>query len=280
MSDHGTESGGNGEYRGSDEHSAEELVTARGRWRIRRVQRTGSTNRDLAEAARSGVGEGAVLVAGYQTAGRGRLTRGWSSPPGAGLTFSVLLRPEPVPVPRWGWLSMLAGLAVVDAVDPVTGVPAQLKWPNDVLVADRKLCGILSEVITGQRPGDPAAVVIGIGLNVASDAEQLPPTGTSVSIVAGRQLRPDDLLPSVLERLAGWYEAWHAADGDAERAGVRAAYRERSATFGRSVTVQLAGERTTGEAVDVDEAGRLVLRRMDGTLGTFGSGDVIHATLE
>ena len=134
------------------------------------VPSTGSTNADLlARATDPGSPEGQVLVAEEQTAGRGRLGRSWSSVPGASLTFSVLLRPDAVPAARRGWLTLLAGVAVASAVRSVGGVDAVLKWPNDVLVGDRKLAGILAE----QSP-DGSAVVIGTGLNVAAAPGELP----------------------------------------------------------------------------------------------------------
>jgi BirA family biotin operon repressor/biotin-[acetyl-CoA-carboxylase] ligase len=108
------------------------------------VRESASTNADLAAAARDDAAEGLVLVAEAQTAGRGRLDRSWASPPRAGLTFSVLLRPA-FPVSGWGWLPLLAGVATAGALTRVTEVDVRLKWPNDVIVGDRKLGGILTE---------------------------------------------------------------------------------------------------------------------------------------
>lgn len=125
------------------------------------VDATGSTNADLAAAARDGAPSGTVLVAEHQRSGRGRFTRSWEAPPGAAIAISVLLRPSlTIPLERWTWLPLLAGLAVADALVQVAGVPARLKWPNDVLIEDRKVCGILVE-----RVGD--AAVIGMGINTA-----------------------------------------------------------------------------------------------------------------
>ncbi|MFZ5851832.1 MAG: biotin--[acetyl-CoA-carboxylase] ligase, partial [Actinomycetota bacterium] len=150
------------------------LTVPAGPWReLRVVAETGSTQADLALAAQGGAGEGLVLVAERQRAGRGRLDRSWVSPPRAGLTFSVLLRPGP-PEARWGWLSLLGGVAVAVAVQRVTGVAAAVKWPNDVLVEGRKLAGVLAERVAG-------AVVLGVGLNVSQAAGELPgPAATSL----------------------------------------------------------------------------------------------------
>src|SRR5689334_11634680 len=150
-------------------------------WReVRAVAETGSSNADLLAAAGAGAAEGTVLVAEAQTSGRGRLGRRWASPPRAGLTFSVLLRPGGVPAALLGWLPLLAGVAAAASVRTVAAVDATLKWPNDLLVGERKLGGILAE-----RAG--AAVVIGIGINVWQARADLPPgaAATSLALAAG-----------------------------------------------------------------------------------------------
>ena len=122
------------------------------------VERTGSTNADLRERADQGSPEGIVLVADYQTRGRGRRDRKWESPPKASLLISMLLRPK-CPPEEFAWLTPMAGLAVADVCRETTGAEARLKWPNDVVVDDMKLAGVLAEVV-------PEAVILGIGLNV------------------------------------------------------------------------------------------------------------------
>src|SRR5215470_6491119 len=150
-----------------------------GLWReVRVVEETGSTNADLLAKARSGADEGLVLVAEAQTSGRGRMGRRWISPPRRALTFSVLLRP-PVPPALLGWVPLLAGVAVASALERTAGVDARLKWPNDVLVGDAKLAGILAE-----RWGD--AVVVGTGINGLQQRGELPvPTATSLVMARG-----------------------------------------------------------------------------------------------
>ena len=150
-----------------------------GLWReVRVVEETGSTNADLLAQARSGAGEGLVLVAEAQTSGRGRMGRRWISPPRRSLTFSVLLRPA-VPAGRLGWLPLLAGVAVASALQQTAGVDARLKWPNDVLVDGAKIAGILAERWTN-------AVVIGTGINVLQHRGELPvPTATSLLVAQG-----------------------------------------------------------------------------------------------
>ncbi len=153
-------------------------------WRsVEVVAETGSTNADLAELARRGEPAGLVLVTDHQVAGRGRLGRTWTAPAGTSVALSVLLRPQRDPA-AWTWLPLLAGLAVAEGLRAIADVPAVLKWPNDVLVDDAKICGILAERV--DSPIGPACV-LGLGVNVHLTAEQLPvPTATSLAL-----LRPD-----------------------------------------------------------------------------------------
>ncbi len=254
-------------------------------WReVRVVAETGSTNADLlaAAGAGAGAGEGAVLVAEAQTAGRGRLDRRWASPPRAGLTFSVLLRPGGVPATLLGWLPLLAGVAAAATLRRVTAVDAVLKWPNDVLVGDAKLGGILAE-----RTG--TAVVLGLGINVWQGRADLPPdvAATSLALAAaggagladagGPGLR-ERLLTDLLDGLSRRYLAWRdqASPGDADACGLRREYLRRCATLGRPVTVTMPGaEPVTGTAAGVDQTGRLEVRTAAG-LVLVTAGDVTH----
>jgi BirA family biotin operon repressor/biotin-[acetyl-CoA-carboxylase] ligase len=244
------------------------------------VASTGSTNADLLARAAAppslAASEGQVLVAEEQTAGRGRVGRSWSSEPGASLTFSVLLRPVAVPPARRGWLPLLTGVAVASAVRSVAGVDAMLKWPNDVMVGDRKLAGILAE----QSP-DGSAVVIGVGLNVATPAGALPvsPAGLPATslLVEGASVSRETLLLSILEQLAGRYLAFRD-DPDPARVGLLDAYRSLCTTLGRTVRVELpVGRVVTGVASDIDPGGRLLIADNSGDPPSpISAGDVIH----
>ena len=241
-------------------------------WRsVEVVRTTGSTNTDL--LTRGGP-EGQVLVAEEQTAGRGRMGRTWVSQPGTGLTFSILLRPAAVPAARRAWLPLVAGVAVASAVRAVAGVAATLKWPNDVLAGDRKLAGILAE-----QSGD--AVVVGVGVNVATPEDLLPvspggPRATSLR-AEGADVARDVLLVEVLRQFERRYLALRA-DPDAERAGLLAEYRTLCGTLGRQVRVELpGGSHVTGVATDIDADGRLLIAEPDTTSVTpVSAGDVIH----
>jgi BirA family biotin operon repressor/biotin-[acetyl-CoA-carboxylase] ligase len=242
------------------------------------VASTGSTNADLlARAAAEPAGpEGQVLVAEEQTAGRGRLGRSWTSVPGEALTFSLLLRPVTVPADRRGWLPLLTGVAVVSAVRSVSGVDAVLKWPNDVLVDERKLAGILAE----QAP-DESAVVIGTGLNVATPAQSLPvsPTGLpATSLLAeGAKVSREELLAAVLTEFERRYAAFRG-DPDPDRTGLLAEYRTLCVTIGKTVRAELPlGRVLTGTAADVDEGGRLLIAERPGEPPVpISAGDVVH----
>jgi BirA family biotin operon repressor/biotin-[acetyl-CoA-carboxylase] ligase len=262
------------------------VVTPEGLWtRLDLVAETGSTNADAAAAAQAGAPEGLVVVAERQTAGRGRQGRTWSAPARAGIATSVLLRPaeavaergwSPVPMGRYGWLPLLAGVALAEAVARLAEVEAVLKWPNDLLIHGAKCAGILAEAAPGN------AVVIGIGLNVTQAADELPddPTGppaTSLKLAGAAATDRDPLLRAMLRSLAGWYGRWRAAGGDADAAGLRTAYLMSCSTPGREVRVLLpGGAELTGTATTVDGEGRLVIRGADGAATAVAAGDVLH----
>ncbi len=231
--------------------------------------RTASTNAALAEAARSGAPDGSVLTTDQQDAGRGRLGRGFSLPDLSGIAVSALIRPT-VPIPRWSWLPLVTGLAVDDLVAGRGVRGGGIKWPNDVLVDARKICGILLERV--ETPGLDAAAIIGIGLNVSLRADELPvPTATSLAIEGATGLDRTDLTVELLRRLATWLERWEDPSADAiER--LRAIFLERCVTVGQSVRIERpGGDPVVGIAETVDMDGRLVV---DGQ--PFSSGDVVH----
>lgn len=232
-------------------------------WRVRWVAETGSTNADVLAAAAEGEPEGYVLAAGHQTRGRGRLGRSWESPRGTSLSVSFLLRPAGVPPARWPWLPLLVGVAAVDAVADAAGVAAVLKWPNDVLLDGRKLAGILVE-----RTDTPsgAAAVAGVGMNV----QAAPPDAASL---AHTGVTSERVLDALQDRVAARYTAWLADPASAELAD---AYRARCDTLGRQVRAELpSGEVVTGQAVDVDTTGRLVIATADGEQAV-SAGEIVH----
>lgn len=237
-------------------------------WRdLQSVEQTGSTNDDvLAEAAR-GAAEGLVRTAEFQTAGRGRLDRGWEAPAGSSVMFSMLLRPQ-TSMRHWGWIPLLAGLGVYDALRAAR-VDVALKWPNDVqLGRDRGKCGgILTQVASG-------AVVVGIGLNVTRHDHLLT---TASAIGEHWETSREHLLAVVLDAIAARYQRWDGAAGEVTRTGLLDDYRVACGTLGRQVRVELPGglAPALGLAEDIDSDGRLVVRTKTGPL-VVGAGDVIH----
>lgn len=260
------------------------------------VSSTGSTNADLAAAARDGVsGAGAVLVADHQRSGRGRRDRAWVTPPRSSVIVSVLLVPgaasNPVPRHRWTWLPLMAGLAVSDALVHTAGLDARLKWPNDVIVDAppgapspkgwHKVCGVLAEVVPTPA-GD--GIVVGIGINVSQRQEELPsagpggvPAGSLLTLGSATTDR-DTMLRAVLRALGTRCTAWLNSGGDLRASGVAAAYRERCATIGSAVDVHLPGDQhLVGVAEGVDDDGCLLVRPDDGSaVQTLAAGDVVH----
>jgi BirA family transcriptional regulator, biotin operon repressor / biotin---[acetyl-CoA-carboxylase] ligase len=238
------------------------------------VASTGSTNADLLAAARRGAADRTVLIADTQTAGRGRRDRSWVSPPGTGLYLSVLLRPAGVPAERLGTLGMVAGLALL-RVATDAGVAATLKWPNDLLIADAKCAGVLSEAAP-----DAGAAVVGVGLNVGPPPGVVPagPGGLAATSLAEHGVTTDRgaLALGLLRAFAELEREWRAAGGDVRR-GMLTDYREACGTIGRRVRAELPGGASrTGVAVDVDPGGRLLIRQDDGTVDPVSAGDVVH----
>lgn len=246
---------------------------------VRVVERTGSTNADLLAGA-DATPDRTVLAAEHQDAGRGRRTRVWEARPAEGLTVSALLRPLEVPPARRGAAPLLAGLALVTALGRAApGVEAALKWPNDLLLGPglRKGAGVLVEA---DGAGADAALVVGVGLNVATPVDQLPDGATSlVAELPTDAPAPDRtaVLVALLTALAEVDDRWRAAGGDLDGSGLLDRYRSRCATLGRPVRVLLAGDRSLeGTATDVDASGRLLVRDRTGDTTVVSAGDVVH----
>jgi len=220
------------------------------------------------ELARAGAAPGILVIADEQTAGRGRIGRTWRSLPGRQLEFSLLLRPDFPP----HFLVMASAVAVAEAIEAVAGVPAGIKWPNDIEVEGRKITGILIETI-----GDIAVLGIGINVNGSLAGDPLlAPTAITLADAAGREVSRERLFIDLLRRFDARY-ADLSSNGDAARAALHASWRERLVTLGRRINVRQGESMLSGIAEDVDASGALLLCLDDGTRVPVHWGDVSSA---
>ena len=236
---------------------------------IEYLDRVTSTNDVARERARAGAAPFSVVFSGEQTSGRGRQGHGWISPPG-NLYLSVLLRPGGR-VPQAGLVPLAAGVAIADALETF-GVRARLKWPNDLVVRDKKIAGLLAEAASGGEGIE--TVVLGIGINLALDPADVPVSlrdaVTSVDLEIGRTVSTVEAAAETLARVAVWYHAL-AREGAAT---VLAAWRARSVPWwGRPVEVRTGPNLVRGVARGVDERGALLLDLEDGGRATLLSGE-------
>ena len=239
-------------------------------WTIHAFQRVTSTMEvahelaaglPAAPAAQVGGAQERTLVwAAQQEQGRGRLGRKWESPDG-GVYLSLILRPSR-PMPEVPQLSLVAGLATVEAIQRVTNLFCAIRWPNDLLLAGKKVCGILVEARDG-------AAVIGIGINVAVDPRELPEIATSLR-AAGASADPYHLTGELCRRFAAWYDVW-TREGFGP---IREALRPWIGIFGQPVHIAAGADRFEGTASDLDDSGRLLVRLDSGLLRPFDMGEV------
>lgn len=250
--------------------SAAELAARWGLPAVHLYARVGSTNDAARALADAGAPHGTLVLAEEQTAGRGRSGRAWSSPPGLGVWMSMVARPASLPAP--GLLPILVGLAAAEAIDPfVKPVSTQVKWPNDLQLAGRKVAGVLCE---GSWDGaEPGAVVVGIGMNVLHVPDDFPgevrETATSLRIASGWSPPRDEVAGAVAAAVMR-----ALANPPAQLGGAMLeTLRRRDALEGRGVRVTGAAE-TAGIALGISPAGALLLRTDAGRLQTITSGTV------
>jgi len=240
------------------------------------VESTGSTNTDLialATADPAAYPDFSVLVAGEQKAGRGRAGREWQAPAGSSLFVSVLMRPSTVSATQFAWLPLIAGLSMANAISQFAGTArAMVKWPNDVLIGDKKVCGVLSELLPDAR-----SVVIGAGVNVFQTLEQLPvETATSLSLEQIKVDSLDELLAAYLKNLRLHLQEFVALAGEVGGTELHEQITLACSSIGRQVRVVLPNEQEfLGEAISIDNFGRLVVKNEFETR-EVSVGDVVH----
>jgi BirA family biotin operon repressor/biotin-[acetyl-CoA-carboxylase] ligase len=235
--------------------------------KVLRFESLPSTNTELARLASEGAPEGVTIVADEQTAGRGRLQRVWSSPKGAGLYFSVLLRPA-IPQNCWPLITFMAALAVSDALREACDLETDIKWPNDILSGERKICGILAEAIDTAAG---RAVIVGIGINLTQNAfpPELADVATSVSEATGRAPDREQILASLLNTLAWWYPALEVPGQIVDAWSNRSSY-----AIGKLVQVSNGDDVWQGTTCGVEPDGALRLRTSSGEIKLVRAGDV------
>lgn len=268
----------------------EDFLAATGIPRLTVVDSTGSTNADLLEAVTTDSRSWpdlSVLTTEHQTAARGRLGRSWEAPPLSSVLVSVVLRPvnaegRPLPTQSYSWFSLLGALALREALLETAGIPAELKWPNDVIVRGRKIAGILAQLGPMGDGGVPP-VVLGTGLNVTLTQEELPvPTATSVLLEEAQTVDRTILLKSYLSRFATLYRSFCNADGDpaAGMAGGPSLHKRVQGvlvTLGKQVRAQLPGDHEIiGHATRLDEYGSLLVVDAASHEHVVTAGDVVH----
>ncbi len=235
--------------------------------KVLRFESLPSTNTELARRASEGAAEGLAIVADEQTAGRGRLQRAWSSPKGAGLYFSILLRPT-IPQNYWPLITFMAALAVGDALGEASGVQTDIKWPNDLLSGERKICGILAEAI--DTPVG-RAVILGIGINLTENAfpTELENVATSVAEATGRPPDREQILAALLDALSRWYSRLDKPGQIIDAWSNRSSY-----AIGKLVQVSNGDAVWQGTTCGVEPDGALRLRTSSGEIKLVRAGDV------
>jgi BirA family biotin operon repressor/biotin-[acetyl-CoA-carboxylase] ligase len=227
--------------------------------------RLSSTMDAAQQAARHEAAEGTVIIAGEQTGGRGRLKRAWLSPPG-NIALSVILHPDLACLP---YLVMIASLAVAQSIETVAGLKTQIKWPNDILIGGKKVCGILIE--NEVKANRVAHAIIGIGINVglkAADFTEISTTATSLNEASDRVVSREKIIRSLLTELERLYLSLPA------REPIYKAWRDRLSTLGKTVKVKSGSLTLEGIAETVDETGALLVRQSGGSLVKVTAGDV------
>ena len=252
------------------------------------LPRCASTNAELRSRA-DALSDLAVLMTDHQTAGTGRLARAWITPDRAALTGSVLLRPVGAEPQVWGWLPLLTGLALTQALQRCTGLEARLKWPNDVLIPDpqhgeAKVAGILCEALTAAEHAP--AMILGMGVNVSQRRDELPPPpqgpagglpATSLALAGAATVDRDLLLSEMIREVVGVLTQWRASHGDVRANGLADRVRASTLTLGRAVIVHLPdGSSLRGLAAGINDHAELMVRHRDGQTHAVNAGDVVH----
>lgn len=238
--------------------------------RVVYYEETDSTNTRAKALAEEGAPSGTLVVAEKQNAGKGRRGRGWSSPPGSGIWMSAVLRPDIEPS-RASMLTLTAALGVSEGIYRVTGIMPQIKWPNDLVISGKKICGILTEMTTEMDAVQYVVTGMGINVNTAKFPEELKDRASSLYLESGRTWKRGPLIGAMAQALGEFYEKFLAA-GDLST--LKGEYERRLANINRQVTVLAPGGEYGGLCLGIDDQGELLVERQDGTVSRVLSGEV------
>lgn len=229
-----------------------------------------STNEEAKRQALAGAAHGCLFVAEQQNGGKGRLGRIWTSPPKTGLWFTLLLRPDAAPA-QVANLTLLAGLAVCRAIHTCTGCDTKIKWPNDIVIGSKKVCGILTEMTAEIDKVHFAVLGIGINVNNESFPEELSVKATSLQIESGEPVSRVALLQNILKELEVLYTEYFIQGKN----NWLAEYRQVCVSLNRTVSTMRGQEKIIGTAVDITEGGELVVQTAPGEQVVINSGEVV-----
>jgi len=227
----------------------------------------GSTMDEAFRLGVEGAVEGTVVCAESQTKGRGRLGRIWSSPKGKGVYLSLILRPKLSPI-EVSKLTLLCAVSVCEALRNISGIPVVIKWPNDLLVDEKKLVGILTEL--SAETDQVKFVVVGLGVNVNTTASHLPEGATSLKIESRKHFSRVEVIQEILRRTEFWYNLFQVEGFKP----VVKRWKELSVTLGKHIRISEPGEDMYGKAMDIDDDGGLLIRSDSGVVVKKMTGDV------
>lgn len=229
-----------------------------------------STNVVAKRKAREGAPEGTVVIADSQTGGKGRLGKVWDSPGGTGVWMSVVVRPE-IPPQDVSGITLVAGLAICEAIREVTSLPAYIKWPNDIVVNGKKVCGILTEMSAEIDRVNYVIIGMGINVNTTDFPEELQKIGTSLNIESGKNYKRKDIVAQILIFFETYYDKYKQ---EKSLEGILEAYKKLCITLKNDVQVINRDDAYWARPLDIDKAGSLIVEREDGSKETITSGEV------
>ncbi len=236
---------------------------------------TGSTNTDAKRFAEEGEPHGTIVVADKQTAGKGRRGRGWQSPSGTSVYFTILLRPDFRP-DKASMLTLVIALSVAEAIEELAGIDAQIKWPNDIVVHKKKVCGILTEMATTPEMDEIQYVIVGVGVNInhattGDFPEEIRDKATSLKIETGRHINRAALLIRILERFEKNYETFEQT---VDLSGLQAAYQAHLINVDTEVRVLDPAGEYTGISRGISHSGELIVEKENGEKVSVYAGEV------